>query len=38
MNGPKAGMSSPFVQTGFGVYLGSHSKLKVGLCYVTLKL
>ena len=31
-------MSSPFVKTGFGVYLDSHSKLKVRFCYVPLKL
>ena len=37
-NGPKAVMSSPFVSTGFGVYLDSHSKLKVRFCYVPLKL
>ena len=27
-----------FVYTGFGVYLGSHSKLKVRFFYVPLKL
>ena len=31
-------MSSPFVLTGFGVYLDSHSKLNVRFCYVPLKL
>ena len=31
-------MSSPFVQTGFGVYLDSHSNLKVRFCYFPLKL
>ena len=31
-------MSSPSVLTGFGVYLDSHSKLKVRLCYVPLML
>ena len=35
---PKAVMSSPFVKTGFGVYLHYHSKLKVRLHYVPLKL
>ena len=37
-NGQKAVMSSPFVLTGFGVYLDSHSKLNVRFCYVPFNI